>query len=292
MDRKTKILFLCVANSARSQMAEGLARALYGDRLEVMSAGSAPTRVNPYAVKVMEEIGIDLSGHVSKSIDDVQAKDFDLVITLCADEICPILPGRTQRLHWPIADPHCQDETLDEGEMLERFRGARDQIKARLEVLRALLGVDHGLAAQEFHTSIRVGNLAQSTAFYAWLLDVWPKTWTHRFATFIRDDLHLNFVLVVSDGKTLHHDTLYHLGIEVQDKQAVIDSYHKAVAYGAHVEKPPRSTWHGTPLHELWLKDPDGTLIEVYARMSTEDLQEMPPDKHATFLVSGTQNKI
>jgi hypothetical protein len=96
-------------------------------------------------------------------------------------------------------------------------------------------------------------------------------------------------VLLVSDGKELHHDTLYHLGIGVADKAAIIDAYDCAVAFGAHVEKPPRTTWKGTPLHELWLKDPDGTLIEVYARLTDDDLAAKPADEMPMFLVPGTE---
>ena len=87
---------------------------------------------------------------------------------------------------------------------------------------------------------------AGSVRFYAWLLGTWPKEWTHRYATFIRPDLDLNFVLLVSDGKALHHDTLYHLGLGLADRAAVIDAYHRAVRFGARVEKPPRTTWRGT----------------------------------------------
>lgn len=107
--------------------------------------------------------------------------------------------------------------------------------------------------------------------------------------TFLRDDLGLNFVLVVADQYTLHHDTLYHLGIGVADRQAVIDVYQCAVANDLPVEKPPRTTWKGTPLHELWLKDPDGTLIEVYARLTEAELRDMPADKKSWYLVPGTE---
>ena len=94
-----RILFLCVANSARSQMAEGLARHRYGKRAEVASAGSMPTKPNPYAIEAMAELGIDITSHNSKSVDGMNAGDFDYVITLCAEEVCPWLPGTTQRLH-------------------------------------------------------------------------------------------------------------------------------------------------------------------------------------------------
>lgn len=280
------ILFLCVANSARSQMAEGLARLLLGDRASVKSAGSEPSVLNPYAVDAMAEIGIDISGHHAKSVGEVDAAAVDLVVTLCADEVCPVLPGRVRRLHWPVADPASSDPSLTPEDLRARFRVARDQIKARIEVLGGLLDLPAGPASQEFHSSIRVGDLAASTRFYAWLLDTWPKEWTHRYATFIRRDLKLNFVLVVSDGKPLNHDTLYHLGVEVADKAAVVDAYARAMVLGARVEKPPRTTWKGTPLHELWLTDPDGNLIEVYARLSDDELSQKPADEQPTFLVA------
>lgn len=127
-----RILFLCVANSARSQMAEGLARKMLGGDVEVLSAGSRPSKVNPFAIEAMSEIGVDISGHRSKSVDEVDAASVDIVITLCADEVCPILPGRVQRLHWPIPDPASDDPTISPENLRGRFRLARDEIGARL----------------------------------------------------------------------------------------------------------------------------------------------------------------
>ena len=127
-----RILFLCVANSARSQMAEGLARHRFGKRAEVASAGSMPTKPNPYAIEAMAELGIDITSHTSKSVDGMNAGDFDYVITLCAEEVCPWLPGTTQRLHWPIDDPASDDPTLTPDDMRMRFAKARDIIHAKL----------------------------------------------------------------------------------------------------------------------------------------------------------------
>jgi arsenate reductase len=127
-----RVLFLCVANSARSQMAEGLARKMLGSAVEVLSAGSRPSKVNPYAIEAMSEIGIDISGHRSKSVDDVDPASVDTVITLCADEVCPILPGRVQRLHWPIPDPASDDPTISAEDLRRRFRVARDEVEARI----------------------------------------------------------------------------------------------------------------------------------------------------------------
>jgi len=128
-----KVLFLCVANSARSQMAEGLGRMLFGERALVQSAGSQPSRVNPYAIEVMKEIGVDLAAHHSKSVDSIDPATVDTVVTLCAEEVCPVFLGKAARLHWPIADPASSDPTLSRDQMLERFRTARDAIRAMLE---------------------------------------------------------------------------------------------------------------------------------------------------------------
>jgi protein-tyrosine-phosphatase/catechol 2,3-dioxygenase-like lactoylglutathione lyase family enzyme len=278
MNADKTILFLCVANSARSQMAEGLARRLFGARVMVASAGSEPSQVNPYAIEVMREVGVDLTTHQSKSVQTVDPSTVGMVITLCAEEVCPVFLGKARRLHWPIADPASKDTTILREEMLTRFRTARDQIQGRLEVLAALLDLPEGPQPDEFHASVRVRDLAKSTRFYAWLLGAEPKEWTHRYSTFVRPELHTNFVIVVSDAKELHHDTLYHLGVSVADKGAVVRAYELAKAADVTVHKPPRTTWLGTPLHELWLQDPDGNLVEIYARLTDEELAKKPAD--------------
>jgi arsenate reductase (thioredoxin) len=131
------ILFLCVANSARSQMAEGLGRMLFGDRIPVQSAGSRPSQVNPYAIEVMRELGVELSTHYAKSVDTIDPSTVDTVITLCAEEVCPVFLGKVTRLHWPVPDPASQDQTLSRDEMLARFRTARDTIRGKLNQLAA-----------------------------------------------------------------------------------------------------------------------------------------------------------
>ena len=146
-----RILFLCVANSARSQMAEGLARQILGERTEVSSAGSEPSTVNPHAIEAMAEIGIDITGQYSKSVDTIDLSGLDLVVTLCAEEVCPVLPERVQRLHWPIADPATQDAGEAQaveapageapageapvGDQQARFRAARELIQEEVEAL-------------------------------------------------------------------------------------------------------------------------------------------------------------
>lgn len=126
-----KLLFLCVANSARSQMAEGLAREILGPTSQVESAGSSPSQLNPLAIAVMQEIGIDINTHYSKSVDSIDTSAFDYIITLCADEVCPVGSGLVKKLHWPFPDPAVSGLTPEASKQL--FRSVRDQIKAKVK---------------------------------------------------------------------------------------------------------------------------------------------------------------
>lgn len=127
--KKKRVLFICTHNSARSQMAEGLLKALYGDRYEVYSAGTHPTEVNPYAIKVMSELGIDISDHKSKSMENFLNMEFDYVVTLCdgAKETCPYFSGGKKYIHRSFEDPASFEG--NEEERLEAFRKVRDGIK-------------------------------------------------------------------------------------------------------------------------------------------------------------------
>jgi arsenate reductase len=125
------ILFLCVANSARSQMAEGIARRLAPEGVRVTSAGSMPTTVRSQAVEVLREIGIDISRQTSKGVEAVE-RPVDVVITLCAEEVCPLWLGDAERLHWALPDPAAVQGT--EEQKLEAFRGIRDELSRRLGV--------------------------------------------------------------------------------------------------------------------------------------------------------------
>ena len=127
------VLFLCVANSARSQLAEGLARSILPPEVKIWSAGSAPTQVRPEAVAVLREKGIDISQSRSKGVSEIPLAAVDTVVTLCADEVCPVLPGDVRRLHWALPDPAA--EPGDEAERLAAFRAVRDEIDRRLREL-------------------------------------------------------------------------------------------------------------------------------------------------------------
>jgi protein-tyrosine-phosphatase/N-acetylglutamate synthase-like GNAT family acetyltransferase len=134
------VLFLCVANSARSQLAEGLARARFGARLRIQSAGSRPTQVNPFAIEAMAEAKLDISSQRSKLVDTIDPAGIDLVVTLCAEEVCPVLLRPVRRLHWPIPDP-ASSVPLPANEMRGRFRVARRTIAARLDGVQAALAL-------------------------------------------------------------------------------------------------------------------------------------------------------
>lgn len=130
---KTRVLFLCTGNSARSQMAEGILRHLAGDRFEIFSAGTKPSVVNPHAISAMREIGIDISQHRSKHVNECFGKPMDTVITVCdnAKESCPIFPGEPHQLHWSFEDPAAAEGTPEE--KLAVFRKIRDQIYGRIK---------------------------------------------------------------------------------------------------------------------------------------------------------------
>jgi arsenate reductase len=141
MANKRRVLILCTGNSARSQMAEGLLRREAGDRFEVLSAGTHPSRferpgscgqVRAEAIEVMRELGIDLSLHRSKSVDEFNGQKFDTIITVCdnARQACPVFPAQTQMLHWPFEDPAAVEGS--EEERKAAFRKVRDQIRARI----------------------------------------------------------------------------------------------------------------------------------------------------------------
>jgi arsenate reductase len=133
------ILFLCVANSARSQMAEGLARSLFGSTYTIQSAGSQPAFVHPLAIQALAEVGIDASGQTSKAVSTLDLNPVDLIVTLCADEVCPIVPGRTRRLHWPLPDPAAAPEV----DRLDSFRSVRSELQQRLQALKTELEHSH-----------------------------------------------------------------------------------------------------------------------------------------------------
>jgi arsenate reductase len=135
MDTPLKVLFVCTGNSARSQMAEGFARHFGQGRVEAHSAGMEPSRLNPYAVRVMQEKGIDISGQHSKAFDWGLARQMDVVVTVCghANESCPVLPPEVKRLHWPLEDPAAAEG--NEAAVLVTFRDVRDQIETHVRGL-------------------------------------------------------------------------------------------------------------------------------------------------------------
>jgi arsenate reductase len=131
--RRQAVLFLCVANSARSQMAEGIARRAAPRGVRVFSAGSRPGGLNPLAVEIMEEIGIDISGHASKEINAIPGDEVDTVVFLCAEEVCPVFPARVQRIHWPLPDPGAVRGSHQK--RMAAFRRVRTELHLRIGAL-------------------------------------------------------------------------------------------------------------------------------------------------------------
>ena len=132
MSKKKNIIFICTGNACRSQIAHGLLQNIANDRFNVFSAGSHPNRVHPMSIKVMEEIGIDISHHTSDHIDKYLDKGIDIVVTVCdsAKKLCPVFPGDVKKLHWSIDDPF-KGWDYDESQ-IESFRVTREEIKARI----------------------------------------------------------------------------------------------------------------------------------------------------------------
>jgi arsenate reductase (thioredoxin) len=142
-DQKLKVLFLCTGNSCRSQMAEGWARHLKGDLLEPYSAGIEKHGLNPNAVRIMGEAGVDIAGHFSKTLDDLEGVHFDYVVTVCghAHETCPLFPGKAKVVHVGFDDPpRLAREEPDPEKALGHYRRVRDEIRAYVETLPQSLG--------------------------------------------------------------------------------------------------------------------------------------------------------
>ena len=157
------ILFLCVANSARSQMAEGIARSLAPSGMKVWSAGSRPTSVRPEAITVLKEIGIDIFHHRSKAVAEIPADQVDTVITLCGEEECPLFLGKARRLHWGLPDPAAVMGSAED--RLAAFRNTRDHLRHRIEALltgkEIRDGQDQGNEAEEGHETYRKIHIPQ-----------------------------------------------------------------------------------------------------------------------------------
>lgn len=238
------------------------------DKIDLV--GLADTKLKEIVIDSFAIFGFSAEFKTVKEISN------SIVVSLSKDASSKLLAEGIKFINWDLLFSVLgPNDSIDE---------IQQKLAERIRILRSVTSLKVPKSVFEFHGSIRVKDLAQSAAFYTWLFGVRPKEWTHRYVIFHREN-QFNFVLLVSDGKELHHDTLYHLGIGLESKQKVIEYYHSAVDCGFHIEKKPRTTWRGTPLHELWLKDPDGTLIEVYSRLTDEELKLMPHDQESYELV-------
>ena len=135
MPKKEKIIFICTGNACRSQIAEGVMRKLAADKFDVFSAGSHPSLVHPMSIKVMKEIGIDITSHTSDPISKFLSKNINIVVTVCdnADKVCPVFPGKVERIHWSIKDPFKGWNSHPDD--LVNFRKTREDLTARIKNL-------------------------------------------------------------------------------------------------------------------------------------------------------------
>ena len=133
MPKKEKIIFICTGNACRSQIAEGIMRQLAGDKFDVFSAGSHPSLVHPMSIKVMKEIGIDITSHTSDPISNFLSKNINIVVTVCdnADKVCPVFPGKVERIHWSIKDPF--KGWGSDPDDLDNFTRTRDDLVERIK---------------------------------------------------------------------------------------------------------------------------------------------------------------
>ena len=274
----TSILFLCVTNSALSQIAEALARHRFGTHWRVQSAGTEPTALHPLVAEVMAEKGVSAAALHAKGLSELERSELErsgelFIVTLSSAEISLDPFEGYQRLHWPLADPARPLSGLKNAQreerhahFLKRFREVRDQIDARLEIFEALLDAPPSLSPRELHVSIRVPHLAQGARFYSWLLGVRPKLWTHNYVSLISERLKTNFVLLIDYSADPQPNNSYHVGVELENKEALIEAQRNVKAHGGTLHRPLRTVRANINVHELWLKDPGGNLIELYAR--------------------------
>lgn len=140
------------------------------------------------------------------------------------------------------------------------------------------------VATREFHITLRVGALERSTGFYAWLLDVPPKTTSKHHSVIVDPKTSTNLVLVAAGATEGGSTNIHHLGIGCETREALLQIYRGAVERGFDVVETPQTTWKGTPLHQLWLRDPEGHRVEIYARLTAEELAARPSDDRPVAL--------
>lgn len=266
--RFDSVLFLCVANSARSQMAEGIARQLFGAAVRVQSAGSAPSRVNPFAIRAMAEVGIDLGSHHSKSTDGIDPASVDLVITLCAEEVCPVFLASAPRLHWPLPDPDRKREALSDAERLHHFRVAGRLLRSRLEVLAALRGATESPAAEDVSVVIAVSDLPAAVRRYGWLLGRAPSLWSDDGASFELESPRTRLVLSVGGGPAPGRLAGPHLRVDVGTASA-LDAARAGAQTAGWVLGPAAPSPAGSlALATQQLVDSDGGAVELFAALT------------------------
>lgn len=275
------ILFMCVANSARSQMAEGLARAIWGDQVVVKSAGSHPGKVNPIAVQVMGEKGIDLSLHWSKSVDDLGPGFFatlDYVITLCAEEVCPTVVSKAQKLHWPFPDPAAENTP-------EAFREVRDRIELAIKGFELRKQMPSIRSAEEADlegiTAIYNEAILNSVATF----DTQPKNLEEQRKWFLAHDTRHPVLVAELGGKTVGWCSLS----AWSDRCAYADT----VEISTYVHKDFRSVGIGKALNSFAINGArEAGFHSILARVSGDNVAGAEIQRRLGFSLVGTMREV
>ena len=209
----------------------------------------------------------------------------DLLVTLCADEICPILPGRIRRVHRPVPDPASTDLMLSVQTQRSRFRCAREEIGVRITGLAEQLESAPGPVSQADHVRLKTADLARSAGFYAWQFGTWPCDWTGQSMIFRSEDFTLSLALCRAQPGAQRREACASFVLDVATREALIAAYDRARRFGAEVLKPPTAGWQGAGLHSLRLVAPEGNRIELCARPTPQDLMHRPEDRSRVLLV-------
>ncbi len=257
MTTKPSVLFVCVHNAGRSQMAAALLRSMAGDRIEVRSAGTEPAeRVNPVAVAAMAELGIDITTAIPEVLTGEEVRTSDVVITMGCGDACPHFPGVSYR-DWALPDPA--------GQPLSTVRAIRDDIAERVAALIAELTNEKGTTMSRMQLALNVDDLDAAIAFYSKLFRTEPAKVRPGYANFAVAEPPLKLVLLENPG---HGGTLNHLGVEVGSTGKVRDEIARLAGAGMVPEEEMGTTCCYAVQDKVWVTGPDGERWEVYTVLS------------------------